>query len=49
VFFTMKEAASAMPAATFVSFPEYDHVDIWVKSGEIVPQVRRFLDMHPIA
>jgi len=49
VFFTMKEAASAMPAATFVSFPKYDHVDIWVKSGEIVPQVRRFLDMHPIA
>lgn len=49
VFFTMKEAAAAMPAATFVSFPEYNHVDIWVKSREIVPHVRRYLDMHPIA
>jgi pimeloyl-ACP methyl ester carboxylesterase len=49
VFLTMKEAASAMPAATFVSLPEYSHVDIWVKSGEIVPHVRRSLEMHPIA
>ena len=43
-FQTLKECASRIPAAKFVSLPELDHVQAVSRADLVLPHIKRFLD-----
>ncbi len=39
-----KEAASLMPKAAWVSFPNYNHAECYYHSEAVIPEIRKFLE-----